>query len=333
MMIPTLIGITVLVFGIINLAPGSPVEQKIQQMRFGGMGSESGGAGSANKESVVSEEVIQALKEQYGFDKPVHIRYWIWLKNLSTLDFGESFTYEEPVIDVIMSKFPVSLQFGVISLILSYIICIPLGIFKAVKHGSVIDRASSLTIFAMYSIPGFMLAILLIVYFAGGSFFEWFPIGEIYSDEYDELTNWGKFKDRVHHFVLPLCSYMISSFTVLTMLMKNTMMEEIRKDYIRTARAKGLSEMRVFLKHALRNALIPIVTGIGSFLAVFFAGSLLIETIFNLDGMGLLGYSSLLERDYNVIMGLTFIQSLIMLVGNLISDIAYVFVDPRIDFS
>jgi microcin C transport system permease protein len=333
MMIPTLFGITILVFGIINLAPGSPVEQKIQQMRFGGMGQESSGDGASNKESAVSEEVIQALKEQYGFDKPLHMRYLLWLKNLSTLDFGESFTYEEPVIDVIASKFPVSLQFGIISLLLSYVICIPLGIYKAAKHNSFFDRASSITIFAMYSIPGFMLAILLIVAFAGGSFLEWFPVGELYSDEYEELSSWGQIKDRVHHFILPLGAYMIGSFTVLTMLMKNTMMEEVQKDYIRTAKAKGLSEKSVFLKHALRNALVPIVTGIGSFLGVFFAGSMLIEVIFNLDGMGLLGYQSLLERDYNVIMGLTFIQSLIMLVGNLISDLAYVLVDPRIDFS
>lgn len=332
-MIPTLLGITVIVFAIINLAPGSPIEQKIQQMRFGGM--EAGGKGgeSTNNKSAVSQEVIEALKKQYGFDKPIHMRYLLWLKNLSRLDFGESFTYEEPVMDVIKSKFPVSIQFGLISLFLSYLICIPLGIRKAVKHGAAFDRVSSFIIFGMYSIPGFMLGILLIVYLAGGNFLEIFPIGELYSDEYDDLTNWGKFTDRVHHFVLPCISYMIGSFTVLTMLMKNSLMEEVKKDYIRTARAKGVNERTVYMKHALRNALIPIVTGIGGFLSVFFAGSLLIETIFQLDGMGLLGFQSLLERDYNVIMGLIFIQSFLMLLGNLISDIAYVFVDPRIDFS
>ncbi len=331
-MIPTLVGVTIVSFAIINLAPGSPIEQKIQQMKFGGMGRENSNSSSSSKSSGVSEEVIEALKRQYGFDKPVHIRYLIWLKNISKLDFGESFTYEEPVIDVIVSKFPVSLQFGIISLILSYLVCVVLGVVKAVKHGGTFDYISSFFLFVTYSIPGFMLAILLIVYFAGGRFYDWFPIGELYSDNYMDLDFWGKVVDRVHHFILPLICYMIGSFTVLTMLMKNSLLDEIKKDYIRTARAKGLSESIVYLKHALRNALIPIVTGIGGFLAVFFAGSLLLESIFQLDGMGLLGYKSILQRDYNVIMGLIFIQSVLLLIGNLISDLAYIVVDPRINF-
>lgn len=332
-MIPTMFGVTLIVFAIINLAPGSPIEQKIQQMRFGGMGG-AGSAGSSNTETgAVSGEVIEALKKQYGFDKPVHIRYWIWLKNLAVLDFGESFTYEEPVIDVVISKFPVSLQFGIVSLILSYLVCVPLGVYKAIKHGSTFDMISSVTLFAMYAVPGFMLGILLIVFFAGGRYFSWFPIGDLYSDMYFDMGIWEKIIDRIHHFILPLICYMIGSFTVLTMLMKNSLLEEIKKDYIRTARAKGLSERIVTMKHALRNALIPIVTGLGGFLSIFFAGSLLIETIFNLDGMGLLGYRSVLDRDYNVIMGLVTVQSFLMLLGNLLSDIAYVIVDPRIDFS
>jgi microcin C transport system permease protein len=331
-MIPTLIGITLVTFAIINLAPGSPIEQKIQQMKFGGMGRESSVSNTSSKSTGVSEEVLEALKKQYGFDKPVHIRYLIWLKNIAKLDFGESFTYEEPVIDVIVTKFPVSLQFGVVSLILSYLVCVVLGVIKAVKHGSAFDYFTSFILFITYSIPSFMLAILLIVYFAGGSFYNWFPIGELYSDNYQTLTLWGKIADRVHHFILPLICYMIGSFTVLTMLMKNSLLDEVKKDYIRTARAKGVSEKAVYLKHALRNALIPIVTGIGGFLSVFFAGSLLLESIFQLDGMGLLGYKSLLQRDYNVIMGLIFIQSLLLLLGNLLSDLAYVVVDPRINF-
>lgn len=329
-MIPTLIGVTIITFAIINLAPGSPVEQKIQQMKFGGGGHEGGGAGG--KSSAVSDEVIAALKKQYGFDKPIHIRYWIWLKNISHLDFGDSFTYEEPVLDVIVSKFPVSLQFGVISLVLSYVVCVLLGVSKAVKHGSIFDHVTSFLLAVFYSIPDFMLAILLIVYFAGGRFFHWFPIGELYSDNYYELTFMGKIFDRIHHFFLPLVCYMIGSFTVLTMLMKNSLLDEIKKDYIRTARAKGLSEKSVFLKHALRNALIPIVTGIGGFLAIFFTGSLLLESIFQLDGIGLLSYKSILQRDYNVIMGLMFLESVLLLIGNLLSDLAYVIVDPRIDF-
>lgn len=333
MLIPTLFGITFVVFGIINLAPGSPVEQKLQQLRFGGADGGAGGETSSKGQAGVSKEVLDALNKQYGFDKPIHIRYWIWLKNLSQFDFGESYTYEEDVTDVVASKLPVSLQFGIVSLILAYAISIPLGIYKAIKDGSTFDQVSSFLLFLAYSIPGFMLAIFLIVFFAGGSFYDFFPIGGLYSDFYDEMTFWERVVDRIYHFVLPTICYTIGSFTTLTILMKNSLIEEIRKDYIRTARAKGVSEKVVYLKHALRNALIPIVTGLGSFLSVFFAGSLLLEKIFQLDGMGLLGFNSLLSRDYNVLMGLVFIQSLLMLVGNIISDIAYVLVDPRIDFS
>jgi microcin C transport system permease protein len=333
-LIPTLFGVTLIVFAIINMAPGGPIEQKLQQMRFGGGdGHGSSGANRSGGNQGVSDEIMLALKKQYGFDKPMHERYFLWLKNLSSLNFGESFTYEEPVMDVIVSKFPVSLQFGIISLILSYLISIPLGIVKAVKHGSFFDVSSSFVLFVFYSIPAFMLAILLIVFFSGGSFFEWFPVGGINSEVYDELGWFDQILDRIHHFFLPLVCYTIGSFTSLTILMKNSLIEEIKKDYIRTARAKGLDEKVVYMKHALRNALIPIVTGLGGFLTVFFAGSLLLETIFQLDGIGLLSYKSILSRDYNVIMGLVFIQSLLFLVGNILSDFAYVLVDPRIDFT
>lgn len=322
------------VFVIINMAPGGPIEQRIQQMRFGG-GDAGGEAASKSRGGThgVSNEVMEALKKQYGFDKPLHMRYLLWLKNLSTLNFGESFTYEEPVIDVITSKFPVSLQFGIISLFLSYLVSIPLGIVKAIKKGTAFDVGSSFLLFVLYSIPPFMLAILLIVFFAGGSFYEWFPVGGIHSEVYDELSGWDKLIDRVYHFTLPLICYTVGSFTSLTILMKNSVIEEIKKDYIRTARAKGLDEKVVYMKHALKNALIPIVTGLGGFLSVFFAGSLLLETIFQLDGIGLLSYRSVLSRDYNVIMGLVFIQSALFLLGNVLSDIAYVLVDPRIDFT
>lgn len=330
LMIPTLFGITIIVFFIVNLAPGSPIEQELQALKFASS-AESAGDSSAGS-ATVSQEVLDALKKQYGFDKPVHVRYWIWLKNLVTLNFGESFTYEEEVTSVITSKFPVSLQFGIISLILSYLISIPLGVLKAIKHGSTFDFVSSFILFVAYAIPGFMLAIFLIVFFAGGSFYDIFPIGGLYSDFYDEMGFTERIIDRIWHFVLPTICYTISSYTTLTFLMKNSLIEEIKKDYVRTARAKGLGEKSVYLKHALRNALIPIVTGIGGFLGIFFAGSLLIEKIFQLDGIGLLGFNSILSRDYNVIMGLVFIQALLMLIGNIISDIAYVLVDPRIDF-
>jgi microcin C transport system permease protein len=333
-LLPTLLGVTVIVFAIINMAPGGPIEQKLQQIKFGGGDANNTSATSGRGASQgVSDEVLLALKKQYGFDKPLHERYFLWLKNIATLNFGESFTYEEPVIEVIVSKFPVSLQFGIISLILSYIISVPLGILKAIKNGSLFDVSSSVILFIFYSIPSFMLAILLIVFFAGGSFYEIFPVGGLHSEMYDDLSAWDQFMDRVQHFTLPLICYTIGSFTSLTVLMKNSLIEEIKKDYIRTARAKGVSEKVVYMKHALRNALIPIVTGLGGFLTVFFAGSLLLETIFQLDGIGLLSYKSILSRDYNVIMGLVFIQSALFLLGNVLSDFAYVLVDPRIDFT
>jgi microcin C transport system permease protein len=337
MMIPAFFGITMVVFLVINLAPGSPIEQKLQAMRFSGsaekQSSSTSVAGVRSTEQGVSNEVMDALKKQYGFDKPLPVRYLIWLKNLARLDFGNSFKYEEPVIDVIVSKFPVSLQFGVTSLILSYLISIPLGIRMARKEGQTFDLVASSILFVCYSIPPFMLGILLIVFFSGGSFFDLFPIGGISSDNYDYLPFWGKVWDRVHHFILPLVCYTLGSFTTLSMLMKNSILEEIRKDYIRTARAKGLDETAVYMKHALRNALIPLATGVGGFIMVFFSGSLLIETIFQLDGIGLMSYKAVLGRDYNLIMGSITIQSFLYLFSNLISDLCYVVVDPRIDFS
>lgn len=331
-LIPTLLGITILLFFIINLAPGGPIEQKIHQMRFSTGAMDQSSIDTSSNSAGVTNEVIEALKKQYGFDKPIHIRYLIWLKNLATLDFGKSFTYEEPVLDLITSKFPVSLQFGIVSFLFSYLISIPLGVAKAVSSGTPFDRVSGFLLLVMYSIPSFMLAILLIVLFGGGSFLDLFPIGELYSDQYHSLSWWEKILDRIHHFVLPLVCYMIGSFTTLTLLMKNSLMEQIHKDYIRTARAKGLGRKAVYLKHALRNALIPIVTGLGDFLVVFFAGSFILEQIFQLDGIGLLGYNSILSRDYNVLMGLMFFQSLLFLLGKILSDLCYVFVDPRIDF-
>ncbi len=337
-MIPTLFGITLIVFLIINLAPGSPIEQKLQRLKLGGgasseVSSLGGDAGGRSSSSGVSEEVLEALKKQYGFDQPVHVRYGVWLKRLSQLDFGDSFTFEEPVTQVILSKFPVSLSFGISSLILAYLISIPLGIRMAVRDGQLFDRGASFVLFVLYSVPPFMLAILLIVFFSGGSFLNLFPIGGVTSDDYEMLSFWGKVADRAHHFVLPLTCYTLGSFTTLSLLMKNSLLEEISRDYVRTARAKGLDEKWVVMKHALRNALIPIATGLGSFVTVFFSGSLLIETIFQLDGIGLMGYNAVLSRDYNLIMGSITIQSGLYLLGNVISDIVYVMVDPRIDFS
>ncbi|MNJ93328.1 Inner membrane ABC transporter permease protein YejB [compost metagenome] len=330
LIIPTFLGITVVTFVLINLAPGSPIEQKLQQIRFGAASGGGGGGSSGRGDTAVNEEVIEALKKQYGFDKPLHIRYLIWLKNIGRMDFGESFTYQEPVIDVIASKLPVSMQFGLTSLLFTYLICIPLGVRKAIKAGSFFDRASTILLNVTYSIPPLVLGIFLIVVFAGK--LNWFPLGGIKSDDYESLTSLGKVWDRIHHFALPLFCYMIGGFTELSLLMRNSMLDVIKSDYVRTARAKGLSENIVNFKHALRNALIPVITGLGAFLGAFLAGSLIIEQMFNLDGIGQLGYQSVLSRDYNVIMGLTFISSMLLMLGRLLSDVIYILIDPRIDF-
>lgn len=328
LMIPTLLGITVLTFVIVNLAPGSPIEQKLQAIRFGGGAGEGGGGGHLN--GGVNAEVIEALKKQYGFDKPLHVRYIIWLKNLSHLDFGTSFTYEEPAMDVITSKFPVSMQFGVASLFLTYLVCIPLGMRMAIRAGSKLDRGIGFILNLTYSLPPLIFGIFLITILAAK--LGWFPLGGFRSDEYADLGAWAQFKDRLHHFILPLICYMIGGFTEVSYLMRNSMLEVTKADYVRTARAKGLKESVVLYKHALRNALIAMVPGFSAFFGVFLAGSLVIEKLFNLDGIGLLGYQSVLSRDYNVIMGLTFISSLILLLGRVISDFLYVLIDPRIDF-
>jgi microcin C transport system permease protein len=331
-MIPTFFGITLVTFVLINLAPGSPIEQKLQAIRFGAGATGGGGGGSSvssRGDTSVNEEVIEALKKQYGFDKPLHVRYLIWLKNISRLDFGESFTYQEPVIDVIKSKLPVSLTFGLFTLILTYIVCIPLGVRKAIKAGQSFDKVSTLLLNFTYAIPPLILGIALI-YFAARS--SWFPLGGLQSDDYESLGTWDRFLDRAQHMALPLICYTIGGFTELSILMRNSMLDIIKSDFVRTARAKGLSEKAVVYKHALRNALIPIATGLGGFLGVFLAGSLIIEQMFNLDGMGLLGYQSVLARDYNVIMGITFISAMLMMVGRILSDVIYVLIDPRIDF-
>ena len=334
LILPTLLGITLVCFVIINLAPGSPIQQKLAEMRFGGAmaGAGMGGLGGDRGDQGVTEEVIAALKRQYGFDKPLLVRYGIWLKNIATLNFGDSFVYEEPVIDVILARLPISLQFGLTSLILTYIVCVTLGVIKALQDGSAFDVSSTVVLFVLYSVPPLMLGILLIVFVAGAEN-SWFPTGGIVSDNYDDIPFWGQVADRLRHFILPLCCYMIGSFTFLTMLMKNSMLDVIKLDYVLTAKAKGLTEKVVYMKHALRNALIPIVTGMSGILSIFLAGSVIIERLFQINGMGLLGYNAALARDYNVLMGLIFISSVLFLVGRLLVDVLYVCVDPRIDFS
>jgi len=322
--IPTLFGITLVCFVVINLAPGGPIERKLLQLKF---------SGTIQTDSEEFEELVSSMEKQYGFDKPLLVRYGLWLKNIATLDFGESFIYEEPAIKVIISKFPVSLQFGIVSFILTYLVCICLGIAKAVREDSPFDIISSVILLVMYAIPALVLGILLKTYLTGGGFMDLFPVGDLYSDQYFDKSFLGKVLDRIQHFILPLVCYMTGHFTVLTFLTKNSLINEIRLDYIRTATAKGLKQKTIVYKHALRNALIPIVTSLANFLTIFLAGSLIIEKLFTLDGIGQLGYNSVINRDYHVLMALIFFQSFLALAGRLISDMAYVLVDPRIDFS
>lgn len=326
LMIPTLIGITIVVFFIIQSAPGGPVEQAMKELTGGnGEASYSGGV-------TISQSVIDDLNKQFGFDKPIYVRYFLWLKDLVTLNFGMSLVYDEPVVDVIKSKFPVSIQFGLTSLICTYLLCIPLGIAKARRDKQKFDYITSMIVFIGHSTPGFVLGILLVVFFGGGSFFNFFPIGGIHSDGYESLSFFAQIWDRIHHAILPVICYMVSHIAVITMLMKNSLIGELKKDYIKTAKAKGVRPFFIVYKHALRNALIPIATGIGHIFVLIFAGSLLIETVFNLDGIGLLAYSSVVKRDYTVIMASVTIHSLLIMFGNLFSDIMLVLVDPRIDF-
>lgn len=335
LMIPTFFGITMLSFGIIQMAPGGPIENQIAKLKYasGGSGRAADGGGSSasgGNTKEVSSAVIEELKRKYGFDKPVHVRYIMWLKSILTLDFGYSHTFGTPVIELIWSKFPVSIRFGIPSLLFSYLVCIPLGIAKARRNGTNFDHLSSFAIFVLYSIPAFMLAILLIVVFAGK--LDWFPMGGLRTLDSE---GWGllrRVKDQLWHMVLPMVCFIINDFAVLTMLMKNSIIEEVNKDYVRTARAKGLAEHVVIFKHTLRNALIPLATGVGSFIGVLFASNLLLERIFNLDGFGKLFYDAALQRDYPVLMAQVVILAVLGLMGQLISDIAYVLVDPRINF-
>ena len=330
-MIPVLLGVTVLCFVINITVPGGPIEKKLADIRAAGQ--LAGGDGGGGSGEVVPEEILEALKKQYGFDKPLWKQYLLWLKNLVLLDFGKSFVSEEPVIDMIAERLPVSLQFGIVSLILTYLVCIVLGVMSAVRKDAPFDLGVSFLLIVFYAVPPLMLGILLKVFLAGGGFLDWFPLGDLYSDVYFEKGFWGRVLDRIHHFVLPCLCYMIGSFTVLTQLVRNSLLDEINLDYVRTARAKGLAEKTVVYKHALRNALVPLATGLGGILGVFLSGSLIIEKLFSINGIGLLFFDSVLQRDYNVIMALLFIQSSVFLAGRLFSDIMYVIIDPRIDFS
>lgn len=331
-MIPTFLGITVAVFVIMHFVPGGPVEREIMRLRMAVVSEGGAGAAIGIANEGLPEEAVEQIRQYYGFDKPVHIRYAQWLWNVLHLDLGNSYVYQDPVWDVIRSRFPVSIFLGVTGFVLSYLVCVPLGVFKAVRHGSRFDLISSVLVFLGYAVPGWALGTALLVLFGGGSFWSVFPLGGFRSDNWEYLSFSEKVIDQARHTFLPVLCYMIGGFATLTILTKNSLMENMSQDYVRTAFAKGLSKRRVIFVHALRNSLIPIATGLGHVFSLILAGSFLIEKVFNIDGMGYLGYNAILQRDYPVALGILVIGSLLMLVGNILSDIIYAVVDPRIRF-
>jgi len=356
LMIPTLLGIMLVSFVIIQFAPGGPVERVIAQVtgqdtsatdRISGGGSDFGSDQAAQADAVsntgvtsryrgaqgLDPEFIERLEKQFGFDKPPHERFALMLWNYIRFDFGESYFRDISVIDLVLEKMPVSISLGLWMTLISYGISIPLGIGKAVRDGTRFDVWTSAVVIIGYAIPGFLFAVLLIVLFAGGTFLDWFPLRGLTSDNWAELSWYEKIIDYFWHLTLPLISMALAAFATTTLLTKNSFLDEIRKQYVMTARAKGLAENQVLYGHVFRNAMLIIIAGFpGAFIGAFFAGSLLIETIFSLDGLGLLGFESIVNRDYPVVFATLYIFSLLGLVVNLISDLTYTWIDPRIDF-
>jgi microcin C transport system permease protein len=333
LMIPTLLGVILLTFGVIQFVPGGPVEQMVSQLQgreSGGEGAAAGGAGYRGRQGVDAARV-EEIKKLYGFDKPAPERLWQMLGQFARFDLGKSFFYPKDVWTLVKEKLPVSISLGLWTFFLTYLISIPLGIAKAVRAGSRFDLLTTLVVLVGYAIPGFVLGVALLVVFGGQ--LQWFPLRGITSSNWDTLSWGAKITDYLWHITLPVTASVLGSFAVITMLTKNAFLEEIRKQYVLTARAKGLDERRVLYKHVFRNALLPIITGFpAAFIGAFFAGSLLIETLFSLDGLGLLGYESVIRRDYPVVLGTLYLFTLIGLVTKLISDLCYVWVDPRVKF-
>jgi len=352
LMVPTLLGILLLSFVIIQFAPGGPVERIIAQLqgqdasganRVGGGGGDIGAAGqSAGAGDATSSyrgaqgldpAFIKELERQFGFDKPAHERFFKMVWDYARFDFGRSFFRDARVVDLILEKMPVSVSLGLWMTLIAYAISIPLGIRKAVKDGSAFDVWTSGVIVVAYAIPGFLFAVLLVVLFAGGSFWQIFPLRGLTSSNFDQLSPGGKILDYLWHITLPLTAMILSQFATLTLLTKNSFLDEIRKQYVLTARMKGLSEHRVLYGHVFRNAMLIVIAGFpGAFIHAFFTGSLLIETIFSLDGLGLLSYEATLGRDYPVVFATLYIFALMGLVITLLTDLTYTYIDPRIDF-
>ncbi|WP_297952331.1 ABC transporter permease subunit [uncultured Desulfobulbus sp.] len=333
LMVPTLFGVMLITFAITQFVPGGPVERLVAQLSGYGAGGDTTSGGLYQGNKGLDQERVEQLKKLYGFDRPPLTRFLTMMRQYLVFDFGHSYYHHRSVSELVVSKLPVSMSLGLWTFVIVYSVCIPLGIAKAVRDGSAFDVATSTLILVGYAIPGFVLGIVLIVLFGGGSFFNLFPLRGLVSDNWHQLGLAGKILDYLWHMVLPITASTVGSLAVMTLLTKNSFLEEIRKQYVVTARAKGLEEGQVLYRHVFRNAIIPIITGFpGSFITAFFTGSLLIETIFSLDGMGLLAYESVMNRDYPVVLGTLYFFTIIGLVSRLLSDLSYVLVDPRISF-
>lgn len=353
LIIPTLLGIMIINFVIVQLAPGGPVEQLIAELqgeavgateRFSGGGADVGQQAQQTNSNQGSNttyrgaqgldpEVIKEIERMFGFDKPMHERFFLMMGNYLQFDFGESYFQERRVVDLVLEKMPVSITIGLWTTLITYLISIPLGIAKATRDGSRFDVWSSGVVIIGYAVPSFIFAVLLIVVFSGGRYFDWFPLRGLVSDNFDELSLFEQIFDYLWHITLPILALVVSGFAGLTMLTKNSFMDQIGQQYVTTARAKGLSENRVLYGHVFRNAMLIVIAGFpGAFVSILFGGSLLIEVIFSLDGLGLLGFEAALNRDYPVMFATLFFFTLLGLVMQLIGDITYTIVDPRIDF-
>ena len=332
LMLPTLLGVLLLTFAVIQFVPGGPVEQYLAEARAGAGGASAEGGGMAYSGAQgVDGQRLEEIKRLYGFDKPAHQRFFQMLGQFARFDLGRSFFQNKDVWQLIKEKLPVSSSLGLWTFFISYGISVPLGVAKAVRAGSRFDLVTTLIVLVGYAIPGFVLGVALLVIFGGQ--LQWFPLRGLTSANWDELSWGAKIVDYLWHITLPVTAMVLGSFAVTAMLTKNSFLEEIRKQYVLTARAKGLTERQVLWKHVFRNALIPIVTGFpAAFIGAFFTGALLIETLFSLDGLGLLSYESVIRRDYPVVLGTLFLFTLIGLITKLISDLTYVWVDPRVKF-
>lgn len=350
LMIPTLLGIMLINFIIVQVAPGGPVERVIAQIKHQDVEATARIAGGTDKEvgrpqavgtgtsqyagaAGLDPEIIAAIEKRFGFDKPMHERFWQMLKNYASFDFGKSFYQDKTVVQLILERMPVSISLGLWTTLLVYLISIPLGIRKAVRDGSKFDVWTSTAITIGYAIPGFMFAVILLVLFAGGAFWQIFPLRGLVSDNWSELSLIGKALDYFWHMALPILALVIGGFASLTMLTKNSFLDEMNKQYVLTAKAKGATEKRIMYGHVFRNAMLIIIAGFpAAFISILFTGSVLIEIIFSLDGLGLLGFEAVINRDYPVMFGTLYMFTLLGLVLNLIGDLMYVAVDPRIDF-